>query len=141
MTAGARATVWATWGSATISLGEYRQAIDLYTQALAIAREIGYRQGEGAALGNLGVCHQHLGEYRQAIDLLTQALAIVREIGYRQGEGDRAGLPGALPSAAWASTGRLSTCSPRHWPSPATSATAMARRNARVSGPGPAGDR
>ena len=56
-------------------LGDYRQAIDLHTQALAIARDIGNRQGEGVELGYLGVCHYSLGDYRQAIDLHTQALA------------------------------------------------------------------
>jgi tetratricopeptide (TPR) repeat protein len=35
-------------GSCHYSLGEYRQAIDLYTQALVIARDIGDRQNEGA---------------------------------------------------------------------------------------------
>ena len=39
------------------SLGEYRRAIDLFTQALAIARETGDRVGEGACLGNLGICY------------------------------------------------------------------------------------
>ena len=70
-------------------LGDYRQAIDLYTRALAIARETGDRWGEGVHLGNLGLCHHRLGDYRQAIDLHTQALAIARETGYRQGEGIR----------------------------------------------------
>ena len=86
-TARARAPRWATWGTATASLGDYRQAIDLHTQALAIARDIGDRQGEGS----------------------------------------RAGQPGDLPLPAWATTGRPSTCTPRRWPSPATSATARAR--------------
>ena len=67
-------------------LGDYRQAIDLYTQALAIARDTGNRQGETSALGGLGICHQRLGDYRQAIDLHTPALAIVRDIGNRRGE-------------------------------------------------------
>ena len=69
------------------NLGDYRQAIDLHTQALAIAREIGDRQFEGIVLGNLGLCHASLGDYRQAIDLHTQALAIDRDIGNRHGEG------------------------------------------------------
>jgi len=67
-------------------LGEYRQAVDLLTQALAISRDIGDRAGEANALGNLGLCHLNLGEYRQAVDLLTQALAISRDIGDRVGE-------------------------------------------------------
>ena len=84
-------------GICHLSLGEYRRAIDLHTQALAIARETGDRQGEGVELGNLGICHYGLGEYRRAIDLHTQALAIARETGDRQGEGSRAGQPGELP--------------------------------------------
>ena len=67
-------------------LGDYRQAIDLHTQALAIARDTHNRQAEGTELSNLGNCHRRLGDYRQAIDLLTQALAIARDIGDRQGE-------------------------------------------------------
>jgi tetratricopeptide (TPR) repeat protein len=67
-------------------LGEYRQAIDLLTQALDIAGDFDDRQGLGAALSNLGSCHRMLGEYRQAIDLLTQALDIARDIDHRQGE-------------------------------------------------------
>ena len=47
----------ANLGLCHYSLGDYRQAIDLHTQALAIARDIGDRQGEGDALGNLGICH------------------------------------------------------------------------------------
>ena len=73
------------------SLGEYRRAIDLYTQALAIARETGYRLGESAGLGNLGICHRCLGEYPQAIDLYTQTLAIARETGTQQDEGTTLG--------------------------------------------------
>ena len=80
-------------------LGDYRQAIDLHTQALAVARDIGDRQGESASLGNLGLCHEHLGDYRQAIELHTQALAIARDIGDRQGEGAAPGQPGDLPRA------------------------------------------
>jgi tetratricopeptide (TPR) repeat protein len=65
------------------NLGEYRQAIDLQTQALAIARDFGSRQYEGAALVGMGICHHNLGDYQQAIDLQTQALAIARDIGNR----------------------------------------------------------
>jgi tetratricopeptide (TPR) repeat protein len=68
------------------SLGNYRQAIDLYTQALKIDRDLGDRQGEGADLINLGNCHISLGDYRQAIDLYTQALTIARDLGYRRAE-------------------------------------------------------
>ena len=49
------------------SLGEYRRAIELHTQALAIVRETGYRQAEGVDLGNLGLSHRSLGEFQRAI--------------------------------------------------------------------------
>ena len=69
------------------SLGDYEQAINLHTQALATARDTGNRLREGYQLVNLGDCHIDLGDYRQAIDLLTQALATARDTGNRQGEG------------------------------------------------------
>jgi tetratricopeptide (TPR) repeat protein len=76
------------------SLGDYRQAIDLLTQALAIDRDTGNRRGEGVVLGNLGNCHYCLGDYLQAIDLDTQALAIARDMGYRRGESGELGSLG-----------------------------------------------
>ena len=81
----------ASLGLCHYRLGDYWQAIDLHTQALAIARDIGDREGEGMHVGNLGICHEHLGDYRQAIELHTQALAIDRDIGYREGESDDLG--------------------------------------------------
>jgi tetratricopeptide (TPR) repeat protein len=74
-------------GNCHIRLSDYREAIDLYTQALAIAREIGDQRSEVADLGSLGNCHLWLGEYREAIDLHTQALATTSETGDRRAEG------------------------------------------------------
>jgi tetratricopeptide (TPR) repeat protein len=78
-------------GSCHHSLGDYRQAIDLHTQALAIYRDTGDRQGEGAVLGNLGICQYRLGDYRRAMDLHTQSLAIARDTGDRQLEATELG--------------------------------------------------
>ena len=86
-------------GTCHLSLGEYERAIELHTQALAIARDIGNRQNEGAALGNLGHYRSSLGEYERAIDLYTQALAIFRDIGDRQGEGAALGNLGHCRSS------------------------------------------
>jgi tetratricopeptide (TPR) repeat protein len=92
-------------GNCYTSLGDYRQAIDLHTQSLKIARDTRDRQGEGAVLGNLGGCYFSLGDYRRAIDLHTQSLKIARDTGHRQGEGttlsNLGGLllqPGRLPA-------------------------------------------
>jgi tetratricopeptide (TPR) repeat protein len=76
-------------GLCQLSLGDYPHAIDMFTQVLAIARDIRNRQGEATALSNLGNCHFRLGDYRQAIDLHTRALTIAREIGDRQSVGVR----------------------------------------------------
>jgi tetratricopeptide (TPR) repeat protein len=67
-------------GLAYAALGEPRRAIEYYQQALAIAREIGDRRGEGNRLGNLGRTYAALGEARQAIEYLEQALSIFEEI-------------------------------------------------------------
>ena len=47
-------TALANLGLCHYSLGDYRQAIDLHTQALAIARDTGDRQGEGTDAGQPG---------------------------------------------------------------------------------------
>ena len=52
-----------------------------------IAREIGNRNGEGNALGNLGLAYYSLGQYQQAIEFSQQSWNIAREIGDRNGEG------------------------------------------------------
>jgi hypothetical protein len=45
-----------------------------------IAREIGYRRGEGVALNKLGIAYKNLGEPRLAIGLLLEALGILEAI-------------------------------------------------------------
>jgi len=85
----------ANLGNCFYSLGDYRQAIDLHSQALVIARDTRDPHGEGAELGNLGNCYYSLGDYRQAIDLHSQALVIARDIGDRRGEGVELGNLGS----------------------------------------------
>ena len=43
--------------------GQYERAIQLYTQGLAISRQIGHRQGEGACLGGLGDTFLQVGQF------------------------------------------------------------------------------
>ena len=81
-------------GTVHFLLGEPRQAIDYYEQALDIAHEIGDRQGEGATQGNLGLACAALGETRKAIEYYKRALAIARETGDRKGEGAELGQSG-----------------------------------------------
>jgi tetratricopeptide (TPR) repeat protein len=62
------------------NLGEARQAIEYYEQALEIAREIGDRRGEGNRLGNLGTAYKRLGDSARARKLWEQALRIFEDI-------------------------------------------------------------
>ncbi len=64
-----------------------RERISWLELALATARRLRHREGEGAALGNLGVAYINLGETRRAIKFFEQSLLIGREIGDRRGEG------------------------------------------------------
>ena len=66
---------------------QYREALELFEQSLAIRREIGDRRGEGVSLNNIGRIYDSLGEYPKALELYEQSLAIRQELGDRRGEG------------------------------------------------------
>ena len=83
-------------GSACYNTGQNQQAIHCYERALAIARDMKDRGGEGAWLGGLGICCSTLGQTARAIDYHEQALTIAREIGDRQGEGAQLGNLGVF---------------------------------------------
>ena len=64
-------------GLAYDDLGDPRKAIEYHDQALKIARKIGDRRGEGAALGNLGSGLRLIWAIpRKAIEYHDQALKI-----------------------------------------------------------------
>ena len=67
--------------------------------AIAAARRLGDRPGEGRALGNLGLAYAALGETRRAIEHYEQVLAIAREIGDRRSEGSVLGNLGLAYAA------------------------------------------
>jgi tetratricopeptide (TPR) repeat protein len=70
-------------GDAWRALGEYRKAIDYYTEVLAILQKV-YgdtpHRNVAADLNNLGLAWGALGDYRKAIDYYTQALAIDQKV-------------------------------------------------------------
>ena len=74
-------------GNSYGELGNFEKAIEYYQRALQFTREIGDRNGEGAALGSLGLAYDSLEQYERAVDLHRQHLTIAREIGDRRGEG------------------------------------------------------
>jgi tetratricopeptide (TPR) repeat protein len=81
-------------GGLITNLGQVNKAIELYEQALVIAREIGDPRGEAANLNNLGMAYADLEQTKQAIEFYEKALAIAREIGSRQDEGANLGNMG-----------------------------------------------
>lgn len=74
-------------GNTYWSLSNYPKAIEHYLQSFKVAREIGYRKGEGKALGNLGYAYHSLGDYSKAIEYHQQHLVIANEIGDQWGKG------------------------------------------------------
>ena len=68
-------------GTCYYSLGEYRRAIELHTEALAIARETGHRYFEAKAICCLGRDWLVSGDARQAVALLGQAVVITDATG------------------------------------------------------------
>jgi tetratricopeptide (TPR) repeat protein len=54
-----------------------------YERQLAIAREIGYRQGEAAATVNLGIVFHSQGRLANAREQFERGIACCREIGHR----------------------------------------------------------
>ena len=96
-----------------------RQRIEWLEAALAAARRLEDRQGEGNHLGNLGLAYANLGEVREAIEYYEQALTISCEIGDRQGEGSHIGnLGGAYANLGEVREADRVTTS-RLWPSAA----------------------
>jgi tetratricopeptide (TPR) repeat protein len=62
------------------SLGETRQAINLYEQALDIARDLGDREGQAYQLNNLGDGYVYGEAWEQAIQSYNEAIRIADEI-------------------------------------------------------------
>ncbi|MBW4562390.1 MAG: CHAT domain-containing protein [Mojavia pulchra JT2-VF2] len=67
--------------------GQYPEALKSYQQALAIAREIKYLQGEAVILNEISAVYRKTGKYPKAIEILKQASVILKQTGDRAGEG------------------------------------------------------
>src|SRR5262249_3386087 len=73
-------------GLAYTSLGERRNALEYFNEALALFLQIGDKSGESSALNNIGMVYDFQGEKRKALDYHTQALAIDRQLNDRKGQ-------------------------------------------------------
>jgi two-component SAPR family response regulator len=68
------------------ALGDSKHVLDNYQRVLAIAEELGDREGIAFASGNLAGYHLASGDLRQALLLMMRSLRLHREIGNRFGE-------------------------------------------------------
>jgi CHAT domain-containing protein len=77
-------------------LGEPRQALDSYKQALPIYRQVGNLGGQAAALTNIGNVYYDLGEKQMSLAYYKQSLPIRRRVGNPAGEATTLNNVGAV---------------------------------------------
>ncbi len=74
-------------GNARLHMGDAKLARRDFEAVLHLARRLGNRSWEGAALGNLGNVYLNLGEARKAVEFFEQFLTIAHEVENQRGEG------------------------------------------------------
>ena len=62
--------------------GELDEALKYHQEALAIHKEVGYRQGEANQLGNIGLIYSDQGDLAAALKYLKEALEIFEAHGF-----------------------------------------------------------
>ncbi|MEG3890050.1 tetratricopeptide repeat protein [Microcoleus sp. Z1_A1] len=67
-------------GREKLRQNQYKEALEIYQQALVIRREIGDVKGIAETTRALGLVHAYLGQYSSAIQLLEQSLTICQEL-------------------------------------------------------------
>jgi tetratricopeptide (TPR) repeat protein len=81
----ARARALNAAGNLARSQGDYYQAATLHSQALALRRELGDKQGIASSLSNLGVVTCMQGDQARGTALFSESLALQRELGDKPG--------------------------------------------------------
>lgn len=73
-------------GNLHYGLGEWDVALREHEQALAAYLALGDKQGEAAALGNIGLVWQKQGEWDKALEYQEKALKVFEELGAKRGQ-------------------------------------------------------
>jgi tetratricopeptide (TPR) repeat protein len=81
-------------GIQQLQTSKFQAALQSYQQALAIYPKVKDRQGEGKALGMMGLVYLSLQDYPKAIEYSQQCLAVAREVKDRDSEGKALGNMG-----------------------------------------------
>ncbi|KPK77586.1 MAG: hypothetical protein AMJ89_02200, partial [candidate division Zixibacteria bacterium SM23_73] len=79
--------------------GRLSLALDNYNESLRLARQFNDKEGEGGALGNVGLIYQDKGDLDKALKYYQEALKIHKEIGFREGEANALGNIGLIYKA------------------------------------------
>jgi non-specific serine/threonine protein kinase len=77
----ARARALNAAGNLVMHQGEYRAALGLYQESLALRRPLGDTRGIAVSLTNVANAHIELGEYAQAETVYAEALPLLRALG------------------------------------------------------------
>ena len=83
---GEEASMLAHIGSVYSTLGDNRQALAFYEQALPLKRQMNDKRGEATTLHSIGLVYSTLDDKHQALAFYEQALLLRRQVGDRWGE-------------------------------------------------------
>ncbi|MDB4344314.1 tetratricopeptide repeat protein [bacterium] len=65
--------------------GNYKKAIEYYSESLAIQEKIGNKKGMGNSYNNIGNIYEKQGNYEKALGYFSKSLAILKKIGDKKG--------------------------------------------------------
>jgi CHAT domain-containing protein/Tfp pilus assembly protein PilF len=83
-------------GSISIDVGENREALEYYNQALLVSRNLRDREGEASALNGIAGVYSILGDKHRALDFFNQVLLLTKASGNRATEGTLLGNIGEV---------------------------------------------
>jgi len=81
------------------ALGDKRQALAYYEQALPLQKQVGDKAGEATTLNNIGSVYSALGKKAQALEYYQQALPLQKQVGDKAGEATTLNNIGGVYSA------------------------------------------
>jgi tetratricopeptide (TPR) repeat protein len=74
-------------GLTYMDMGDYDEAMEIYTSTSEQAEELGDKSGIGTCLNNIGIVYHDKGDDIKALDYYSRSLAIYDELGHKRGMG------------------------------------------------------
>jgi CHAT domain-containing protein len=74
-------------GVQLLGQSKYKEALELFEEALVICTRIGDKNIMALTLNNIGATYRFLGKHQQALDYYQQSLIIIQELGNKSFEG------------------------------------------------------